>query len=127
MPSANKRIFWGTLSWVTPDFRLETPADDLLLVFFDSELKQFVIDHELSHHRRVSILGSEGLDQRGRLVAVLNPSNVVSHHHIAVRAYEIYASGQGSSAFDNWLAAERQLLECPLTAPPSVVAAAAQR
>jgi hypothetical protein len=113
MQPASKRIFWGRLSWVTPDFRLESPADGFLLVFFDDDLKRFVIDHELAHHRRVSVLGSEGLDERGRLVAILNPSNAVSHHHIAVRAYEIYASGQGGSAFDNWLAAERQLLECP--------------
>jgi hypothetical protein len=111
MQSTKTRVFWGTLSWIAPDFRLATPGGDPLLVFFDDELKRFVREHELDEHRRVSILGDEGLAPRGELVAILNPSNVVSHHHIAVRAYEIYASGHGGSAFDNWLAAERQLLE----------------
>jgi Protein of unknown function (DUF2934) len=111
MQSTNAQVFWGTLSWIAPDFRLETPSGDVLLVFFDDELARFVREHEFGEHRRVSILGDQGLGPRGELVAILNPSNVVSHHHIAVRAYEIYRSGQGGSAFDNWLAAERQLLE----------------
>jgi DUF2934 family protein len=33
----------------------------------------------------------------------------ISHEQIAKRAYEIYASGKGGSAVDNWLRAESEL------------------
>jgi hypothetical protein len=43
-------------------------------------------------------------------VAAAAPApRVVSHDQIAVRAYEIWASGQGGSEFDNWVRAEREL------------------
>ena len=34
---------------------------------------------------------------------------VVTYDMIAVRAYEIHASGQGGSEFDNWIRAEREI------------------
>ena len=34
---------------------------------------------------------------------------MVTHEAIAKRAYEIYASGRGGSAVDNWLRAEAEL------------------
>jgi hypothetical protein len=37
------------------------------------------------------------------------PKPSISHDQIARRAYEIWASGQGGSAFDNWVRAEREL------------------
>jgi hypothetical protein len=36
-------------------------------------------------------------------------AKVVTHDRIARRAYEIWASGQGGSEFDNWTRAEREL------------------
>ena len=37
------------------------------------------------------------------------PKPSISHDQIARRAYEIWASGQGGSDFDNWVRAEREL------------------
>jgi hypothetical protein len=34
---------------------------------------------------------------------------MVTYEQIAVRAYEIWSSGQGGSDFDNWVRAEREL------------------
>jgi hypothetical protein len=36
-------------------------------------------------------------------------AKVITHDDIARRAYEIWASGQGGSEFDNWTRAEREL------------------
>jgi hypothetical protein len=50
------------------------------------------------------------IDPRLGLKEVIIAEKVVSQNDIAMRAFEIYKSGHGSSAFDNWLSAERQLL-----------------
>jgi DUF2934 family protein len=36
-------------------------------------------------------------------------SRQISHEQIAKRAYEIYVSGKGGSALENWTRAEREL------------------
>ena len=66
MQSTNARVFWGKLSWMAPDFRLETPSGQLLLVFFDDELKRFVREHEYDEHRRAQKSGQSESDIAGR-------------------------------------------------------------
>lgn len=42
--------------------------------------------------------------------ATPKPPATPSHDRIAVRAYEIYTSGEGNSPFDDWIRAERELV-----------------
>ena len=45
----------------------------------------------------------------GKPASTGSAAKAVTHEQIARRAYEIWASGQGGSDFDNWTRAEREL------------------
>jgi hypothetical protein len=122
MARHRRMIFWGTLSSDTDDFLLQLPEGsselfesgaNLLMkvdLFAQPGIEGFVIENKLDQHQEVSILGHLGVDPRlgpGDHIVV---ERITSHDDIAVRAFEIYQSGHGQSAFDNWLSAERQLL-----------------
>jgi hypothetical protein len=122
MAKHRRQIFWGTLSSDTDDFLLqlpqgsselvETSANSLMKVdlFVQPGIEKFVTQNGLDQHQEVSILGHLGVDPRlgpgDHIVAEV----ITSHGDIAARAFEIYQSGHGQSAFDNWLSAECQLL-----------------
>ena len=60
-------------------------------------------------HKMVSVIGRMGIPQ-GSSMTKLIVEKIVSHDAIAGRSFEIYQSSQGGSAIDNWLIAERELL-----------------
>ena len=121
MARHRRQIFWGTLSSDTDDFLLQLSQGSPELVEIDADLmkvdlfvqpgiEEVVIENKLDQHQEVSILGHLGVDPRlgpgDHIVAEV----ITSHGDIAARAFEIYQSGYGQSAFDNWLSAECQLL-----------------
>jgi hypothetical protein len=122
MPRHRRMIFWGTLSSDTDDFVLQLPQGsselceigaNLLMkvdLFMQPGIEEFVIENRLDQHQEVSILGHLGVDPRLGPGDHIVAEKITSHDDIAVRAFEIYQSGHGQSAFDNWLSAERQLL-----------------
>jgi len=115
---ANDVVFWGLLKPLDEDsliFQLSGPQ--LLEVDFDvnSGLLDKLPGRGTDQGNQVSILGHLGEDPRLSPGEMIIPSNVVLHSDVAVRAFEIYESRRGGSALDNWLAAERQLLESPPT------------
>jgi hypothetical protein len=121
MAKHRRQIFWGTLSSDTDDFLLELPQDSPELVeiganlmkvdlFVQPGIEQVVMDNRLDQHQEVSILGHLGVDPRLGPGDHLLAERITSHDDIALRAFEIYQSGSGQSAFDNWLSAECQLL-----------------
>jgi hypothetical protein len=65
--------------------------------------------------KQVSILGHWGTrplfdDPNAPTVPTFVVFNIVTHAEIAELAFEIHQSGQGGSALDDWLHAERKLL-----------------
>lgn len=122
MARHRRQIFWGTLSSDTDDFLLqlsqgspelfEVGANFLMKVdlFIQPGIEEFVIEKRLDQHQEVSILGHLGVDPRLGPGDHILAERITSHDDIAARAFEIYQSGRGQSAFDNWLSAERQLL-----------------
>ena len=108
-----EQIFWGTLFSDTDDFLLEGPTGIPTKVDFFAdkpELETLVTNQGLDRHQQVSILGHMGVDPRLGLAPCIIAENIVSHNDIALCAFEMHKSG-GGSAFDNWLLAERQLLQ----------------
>jgi hypothetical protein len=72
-----------------------------------------LIDAFAGSQQQVSILGRIGdpvMTESGKLPSIVAEA-IVSHQDVAQWAYEIYESGKGGCTFDNWLVAERQLLE----------------
>jgi hypothetical protein len=67
------------------------------------------------NHKRVSILGRLGKrnlsGDAGPEITTFFVRNMVTQAEIAKLAFEIHQSGRGGSALDDWLRAERQLLE----------------
>jgi hypothetical protein len=122
MAKHRRQIFWGTLSSDTDDFLLqlpqgsselvETSANPLMKVdlFVQPGIENFVTENGLAQHQEVSILGHLGVDPRLGPGDHIVAERITSHDDIAARAFEIYQSGHGQSAFDNWLSAECQLL-----------------
>lgn len=109
MADQEDRIFTGTLFITTDNFQLKPPGNepfiDLDFTFLDDRLDR----------QDISVLGHLGERKITDFTGVRSiiAMNVVPKHDIAVRAYEIYESGQGGTAEDNWLRAERQLLTTP--------------
>ena len=122
MAKHRRLIFWGTLSSDTDDFLLQLPQGspelaeigaNLLMkvdLFVQPGVEDFVIENGLDQHQEVSILGHLGVDPRLGPGDHILAERITTHDDIAVRAFEIYLSGRGQSAFDNWLSAERELL-----------------
>ena len=69
----------------------------------------FLVDASLEH-KTVSISGRMGIPPSAPGITKLIAERIISHEAIASRAYEIFYSGAGRSANDNWFSAERELL-----------------
>ena len=69
----------------------------------------FIFDFSLEQ-KSVSVIGTMGVPPSAPGITKLIVDRLVSHDDIAKRAYEIYQSGRGGPADDNWLRAERELL-----------------
>jgi hypothetical protein len=70
----------------------------------------FSIDLSLEH-KSVSVVGRMGIPPSAPGITKLLAEKIVSHEDIAMRAYDLYRSGRGESAVDDWLRAERELLD----------------
>ena len=103
------RVFVGTLVFTTdhgllapPDLSGSHPFIDVSFPFTDEQVE----------HQQVSILGHMG--ERVISGSIKVPSliarKVVLQKAVAVRAFQIFESGQGGSSLDHWLRAERELL-----------------
>ena len=102
--TANPKTFaYGTLGADTDTFFLMTPERMILLDV------SFPIEGSLEN-KSVSVIGRMGVPPSSPGITKLIAEQIVSHEAIAKRAYEIYQSGHGGSADDNWFRAERELL-----------------
>jgi Protein of unknown function (DUF2934) len=72
------------------------------MIFLDATLFDLSLEH-----KTVSVIGKMGVVSGFNKLIV---EKIVPHETIAKRAYEIYDSGHGGSADDNWFHAERELL-----------------
>lgn len=72
------------------------------IIFLDATLSDLSLEH-----KTVSVIGKMGVVSGFNKLIV---ETLIPHEAIAKRAYDIYQSGHGGSADDNWLRAERELL-----------------
>ena len=107
-PPPSPRVFCGTLTIADGNFLLQRTGRPCAfdVCFF------YQVDRQL-HDREVSILGyfTERTPPAKGADASIIAMKVVSHEAVSLRAYEIHQSGEGSCAVENWLRAERELLE----------------
>lgn len=107
-PQSSPRVFCGTLAMAGEQFRLHAAQQTYLL----NVHSPFVIDRRLCD-QRVSVLGypselTSAAELAGKSIVA---TNIVSHEAIAQRAYQIHESCPDGCAVDNWLRAQRELLE----------------
>jgi hypothetical protein len=90
--------------------KLESSTDSWLLVGEQVTLLDISIPFETSLERKmVSVTGRMGIPE-GSPFTKLIVEKIVSHDAIAMRAYEIFQSGEADFANENWFRAERELL-----------------
>ena len=102
MPASPTTFAFGTLNADTDTWFLVTREGILLLDV------PFAFEGTLER-KTVSVIGRMGIppsSPRTKLIV----EKIVGHEAIARRAYEIYQSGHGGTADDNWFRAERELL-----------------
>ncbi len=103
MALKSKTFEYGSLDNNTDTWFLRKPNRFILLDV------PFIFDLSL-RHKAVSVIGTMGVPPSAPGITKLIVEKLVSHEDIAKRAYEIYQSGRGGPADDNWLRAERELL-----------------
>ncbi len=103
MSTNDKTLAYGTLGENGDTWFLMTPNQMLLVDV------PFLVDLSLKG-KPVSIAGHMGIPAGSPLITKLIADKIASHEAIALRAYEIYQSGRGGTADDNWFRAERELL-----------------
>lgn len=107
-PLSSPRVFCGILAVAGERFRLQAAEQTYVLDVHSP----FVLDRRL-HDQWVSVLGypseqTSAAEVHGESIVAMN---IVSHPAIARRAYEIHESCRDGNAVDNWLRAQRELLE----------------
>lgn len=107
-PLSAPRIFCGMMVMAGEQFHLRA-AEQTYVVDVGSS---FVVERRL-HGQRVSILGylTEQASAAGVPAEAIVATKIVSHEAIARRAYEIHEACREGCAVDNWLRAQRELLE----------------
>ena len=101
MATTSKTFAYGTL---------EGDSDTWLLAREQVTLLDISIPFDTSlEHKKVSVIGRMGIPE-GSPFTKLIVEKIVGHAAIAKRAYEISQSSPGAFANDNWLRAERELL-----------------
>jgi hypothetical protein len=103
MTTNSKTFEYAILDSNTDTFFLRKPDRFVLLDV------PFVFDTSL-RVKTVSVIGTMGEPAGAPGITKLIVDKLVSHDDIAKRAYEIYESGRGGSAHENWLRAEHELL-----------------
>jgi hypothetical protein len=102
MPTEPKTIDYGTL---------RASSDSWLLIREHVELLDIPFDFDTSMEgKTVSVIGRIGVPE-GSPHTKLIVEKMVLHDDIAARAQAIHKSGHGGFAEDNWLRAERELLQ----------------
>ena len=107
-PLSAPRVFCGMLVMAGERFHLHAAEQTYVL----DAGSPFVVDRRL-HGQRVSILGyltEQTLAEEVPAEAIV-AMKIVSHEAIARRAYEIHEACREGCAVDNWLRAQRELLE----------------
>ena len=98
----SKTFAYGTLGASTDTFLLSGREHVVLLDIpfsFDSSLE----------NKTVSVIGTMGVPASSTATKFI-VEKIAGHDAIARIAHEIYQSGHGGSADDNWFRAERELL-----------------
>src|ERR1051325_11853431 len=93
----------GTLAENGDTFFVIMPNDFLLI---DTD---FLIEDELLG-KTVSVIGKMGFPDSAPGIKKLLTERIVLHESIAIRAFDIFASGPEGSQDDHWFRAERELL-----------------
>jgi hypothetical protein len=106
MTASERTLAYGTLEEDGDTWFLIRPDRMILLDV------SFVVDNSLEH-TTVSVIGKMGIPPSAPGITKLIVEKFASHEAITRRAYEIYESGRGGSADDNWVRAEQDLLANP--------------
>lgn len=114
MPNDSTTTIHGTLGENGDTFFIVTQGH---MVLIDAP---FLIDDRLMG-KEVSAIGRMGIPASAPGITKLLVDRIVSHDAIAVRAYELFASGEDGSQDDHWFRAERALLEVPSADPRNAV------
>jgi hypothetical protein len=101
MTTEPKIIDFGTLGASTDSWLLVREHVQLLHIPFDFDTS--------IEGKKVSVVGRMGVPEGSRHTKLI-VERMVLHDDVAARAEAIDKSGQGGSAEDNWLRAERELL-----------------
>jgi hypothetical protein len=102
MTASTKTFAYGTS---------EENGDTWLLMTRDHMILLDAVLSDLSlEHKTVSVIGTMGVPPGAPGITKLIVEKIVPHEAIAIRAYNIYQSGDRGSADDQWLRAERELL-----------------
>ena len=105
MAATSKIFAYGTLESDTDSWLLAAeqavPLDVSLIGSFDTALE----------HHSISVVGTLGKPPSAPTITKLIVEKLVGHDAIRRRAYELYESGKREAAADNWLRAERELLQ----------------
>lgn len=102
-PRRRRQLYWGTLSLENDRLLLQQARGKVVPILCFTGENAHELDRQV-----VSVVGheSDGDSADQPIVA----EKVVSHEAVALRAYELYQSGAGGTAAENWLRAERELL-----------------
>lgn len=108
VPLRSPRVFCGKLTMAGEQCRLQLAEPEYVL----DVCSPFVVDRRF-HEQEVSILGhlSEQalpVEAPGQSIVAIG---IISHEAVARRAYEIHESLRNGSSVENWLRAQRELLE----------------
>lgn len=90
--------------------RLAASTDSWLLVLEQVTPLDIFLAFDLSLEREmVSVIGRMGIPEGSPFTNFID-EKIVGHDAISERAYEIFQSGEGDFANDQWFRAERELL-----------------
>jgi hypothetical protein len=90
---------------------LEETGDTWLLIARDRVIPLEVALSDLSlEHKTVSVIGKMGIPPSAPGITKLIVEKLATHDDIAIRAFDLFNSGAEGSQDDQWLRAERELM-----------------
>jgi len=110
------RITAGRIRFTTDAFLIQFTDKSQFIDFSGDATLQPDFDEHTYNHQRVSTIGHMGDRSTGGdpnafpRVQSFIARRIVLQRDVAVRAFEIFQSGRGGSALDDWVQAERELL-----------------
>ncbi len=103
MITDERTIAYGTLGADSDTWFLIT-GDNMLLLDVN-----FSFDNS-SENKTVSVIGKMGIPPSSPGITKLIADRIITHEAIAIRAFDIFKSGEGGTQDDHWFRAERELL-----------------